>query len=261
MKENWLKRKLSEGRAVLGPFCKCGEGAIYELAGLAGFDFAIIDMEHGPLSYETAQNLVRACEAAEISPVIRVPQNEAQYISRALDLGAHGVQVPEINSGEEAARLAAAARYHPLGARGVCRFVRAAEYSRVSKERYFAQANAQVLVIAHLEGERGLKNLAEILQVPGLDVIFIGPYDLSQSLGLTGQIQHPAVIERMQAVVAQARAAGKAVGTFVETPAEARTWMERGVSYLGYSVDVAMVLEKFTDVVRSVAAADEAGRK
>lgn len=251
MKKQTLMEKMVKHLPVLGPFCKLTEPAIYELAGLAGFDFAIIDMEHGPISYETAQNLVRTCELAGISPIIRVSKNEAHYISRALDIGAHGVEVPEINNKEQAERLASAARYYPEGMRGQCRFVRAAEYSRMEKKEYYQFANKNTVVIAHLEGMEGIHNLDEILEVKGIDVIFIGPYDLSQSLGIPGETKNPLLIEKMKMIVAKALHKKKVVGTFVESVEDAKYWSDLGVAFISYSVDVGLIFGKFTEIVNS----------
>jgi 4-hydroxy-2-oxoheptanedioate aldolase len=252
LQPNWLKRKLNNKYTVLGPFCKLSEPAIYEIAGLAKFDFAIIDMEHGPISFETAQNLIRTCELVGLSPVIRVPKNEDYFILKALDIGAHGVQVPEINTKEQAQKLVKASRYYPQGNRGVCRFVRAAEYSSKSKEEYFNTANENVVVIAHIEGKEGIDNLSAILDVEGIDIVFIGPYDLSQSLGITGQTNHPKLVNTMKNIVNEAIGKNKIVGTFVESPSVALTWMKQGILYISYSVDVGLILDKFTDVVNSI---------
>ncbi len=247
-----LQKALAAGQTVLGPFCKMSDPTVYELAGLAGFDFAIIDMEHGPLGFETAQQLVRTCEMAGISPVIRIPANRGEYVQRALDIGAHAVQVPEINTAADAQCLVDAAKFHPEGRRGVCRFVRAAQYTRLDKQEYFGLANRQQQVIAHIEGRTGFDNLDAILAVDGISVIFIGPYDLSQSLGIPGQTDHPRLQETMADIVRRSRAAGKAVGTFVETPQQAAHWMAQGVGYISYSVDVGLLLQAFTSVVGSV---------
>jgi 4-hydroxy-2-oxoheptanedioate aldolase len=251
MKAQILMEKMLNHTPVLGPFCKITDPAIFEIAGLAGFDFAIIDMEHGPVSYETAQNLVRTCELTGISPIIRVPKNEDHYILRALDIGAHGVEVPEINSKEQAEKLALASRYYPKGMRGQCRFVRAAEYSRMAKKDYYQFANQNTIVIAHLEGVEGLNNLDEILEVEGIDVIFIGPYDLSQSLGIPGETKNPQLIEKMKLIVRKALDKKKVVGTFVETVADAKYWSDLGVAYISYSVDVGLILDKFTEITSS----------
>ncbi len=250
---NWMKQKIDQNQMVLGPFCKLTEPAIYELLGLAGFDFAIIDMEHGPISFETAQNLIRVCELNQVSPVVRVPKNEEHYILRALDIGAHAVEVPEINTREQAERLAEAARYYPEGKRGLCRFVRAAEYSRMSRGAdYLRCANRNIVVIAHLEGIEGVGNLDEILEVEGIDVIFIGPYDLSQSMGIPGQVRDPRVIDKMCGIVEKAKRKNKAIGTFVESPENAEAWMKRGVTYISYSVDVGLILDALSSVARAV---------
>lgn len=252
MKEYWLHQKLKENKAVLGPFCKMNDPAVYEIAGLAGFDYAIIDMEHGPISYEKAQDLIRACELHKLSPVVRVPKNEEHYILRALDIGAHGVQAPEINTIEQALKLAEAARYYPRGKRGVCRFVRNAEYTNIQKADYFSYANENVTVIAHLEGEEGIFNLDEILEVEGIDILFIGPYDLSQSLGIPGQTQHPMLIDKMISIIEKAKLKNKCLGTFVESPEYAKAWMKRGISYISYSVDVGLMMDTFKRIVNSV---------
>ncbi|MGE5598821.1 MAG: HpcH/HpaI aldolase family protein [Bacteroidota bacterium] len=252
MKTAWLKQRMAGQGVVLGTFCKMTEPGGYEILGLAGFDFAVIDMEHGPISFERAQDLIRACELSGISPVIRVPGNEEHYILRALDIGAHGVEVPKINTREQAEALARAARYHPRGGRGLCRYVRAAGYSSVPPAEFIPGASENVAVIAHLEGREGLDNLLEILAVDGIDVIFIGPYDLSQSLGIPGQVHAPLLVERMIAVVEQTRGRGKFVGTFVETVDDAKAWRSWGVTYLAYSVDVGLFYEKCTEIVRAV---------
>jgi len=252
MKKQILMEKMLNHTPVLGPFCKLTEPAIYELAGLANFDFVIIDMEHGPISYETAQNIVRTCELAGISPIIRVPKNEEQYILRALDIGAHGVEVPEINNKEQAEKLAAAARYYPEGMRGLCRFVRAAEYSRMVKKDYYQFANKNTFVIAHLEGTEGMNNLDEILEVKGIDVIFIGPYDLSQSLGIPGETKNAQLIEKMKLIVNKALAKNKIVGTFVETVEDAKYWSSLGVAYVSYSVDVGLIFAKFKEITNAL---------
>ncbi len=252
MQNNILKEKMMSGRPVLGPFCKISDPTVYELAALAGFDFAIIDMEHGPSGFETAQQLVRTCEMRGIGSVIRVPANRAEYVQRALDIGAHAVQVPEVNSAADARRLVAAARFFPQGQRGVCRFVRAAQYTRLQKSEYFKTANRDQQVIAHIEGRTGFDNLDAILEVAGIDVIFIGPYDLSQSLGVPGNTGDELVQKAMADIVRRSRAAGKKVGTFVESAQQAEFWMAQGVGYIAYSVDVGMILQSFTEIVQAV---------
>lgn len=129
MKKNNLKRALEDGKVVFGPFVKLTDPAVVEVLGYAGFNFVIIDGEHGPISIESAQNLLRAAESVNITPIIRVGSNDEILIQRALDIGAQGVQIPQINSKSDALKTIKSAKYSPEGERGVCRYVRAANYS------------------------------------------------------------------------------------------------------------------------------------
>ncbi len=220
--------------------------------GHAGFDFVILDLEHGPNSVQTTQNLIRAAEVAGLAAVVRVKENNLSVIGEVLDIGAVGVQVPQVNDAASARRIIRAAKFAPLGQRGVCRFVRAAGYSSIDRFQYFREAN-EALVIVHIEGQEGLAGLTGVLGVEGVDVVFIGPYDLSQSLGLPGQVEHEKVTTAMRGIVAECSRRGVAVGTFVETPEGARKWRSLGVRYLAYSVDVGLFYEKCREVVSELA--------
>lgn len=246
---NFLKNKLKEGQTAYGPFLKMAEPCLIEQAALAGFDFCIIDMEHGPLSYETALNLIRAAELHQMSPIIRTTDSSDENILRALDLGAHGVEVPQVNTKEAAERVVKACKYYPMGNRGMCRYVRSAEFTHIGREEYFKTANDKNMVIVHIEGMEGVSNLDEILEVKGLDVIFLGPYDLSQSCGVPGDVTNPIVVDKMKEAVAKAAKKGVKVGTFVETPERAAFWRELGVSYLAYSVDVGIYYNACKEIV------------
>lgn len=231
--ENFRNKKLS-----IGPFSKSCDPAIIECIGLAGFDFVIIDLEHGPNSIETAQNLVRAAILHQITPIIRVNKNNESMISKALDIGALGVQVPQINNEQSARNVINAARFSPEGNRGICRYVRAAEYSKKNKNDYFEESNKNTLIIIQIEGKKGLENIDSILQVEGIDIVFIGPYDLSQSMGVPGQTNHPKVLDAMKMIKEKANHYNKIVGTFIETPADLKIWKDLGLLYLSYKVDV-----------------------
>ncbi len=245
-----FRRKLQDGY-VLGPFCKTSDPAFLEAAGYAGFDFVIIDLEHGPNTIQTAQNLVRAACIGGVLPIVRVKEDALSVIGEALDIGAGGIQVPQVRTAEDARRVLERARFAPQGRRGVCRFVRAADYSAMDRHRYFAEAN-EALVILQLEGTEAIENLPEIAAVQGVDILFIGPYDLSQSLGVPGQVDHPEVARRMMEIIGFCRKKGMAVGTFTDTLENARKWREAGIRYLSYSVDVGLFLDACRRVVQSV---------
>ena len=248
---NRFKEKLRAGSTVYGPFMKTGDPAFVEIAGYAGFDFVILDMEHGPVSFENLQNLIRAAMVAGVVPVVRTSDSASISIGRALDAGAYGVQVPQIQTASEARACIGAARFFPKGERGMCRFVRAAAYSSIKGEDYFNGAN-QALVILQMEGRKALENLDEIIAVEGIDIVFIGPYDLSQSLGYPGQVNHPVVLKEMQKVVSQAKKKGITVGTFTDTPEAVKLWKGLGVQYISYSVDVGIFTDACKEVLRKI---------
>ena len=242
-----FRQRLSDGQKVIGPFMKTCDPAFVEAAGWAGMDFVILDMEHGPINIQNLQNNIRASQVAGVFPVVRVGSISAEAIGRALDIGAAAIEVPQICTAQDARRAIELARFHPLGHRGVCRFVRSAHYSNLPKEGYFRSAN-EILIIAQLEGTEAIKNLEDILEVPGIDILFIGPYDLSQSLGVPGQVTHPDVIRQMQTIVDRAKEKQITVGTFSDSPETLALWAGAGVQYIAYSVDVGL----FTDTCRGL---------
>jgi 4-hydroxy-2-oxoheptanedioate aldolase len=241
-------REQIQRRPVFGPFSKTSDPAVIEVLGHAGFDFVILDMEHGPSTLETIQHLVRAAETAHIAPIVRVPAGDHEMISKVLDIGAAGVQIPQVSRRQDVELALRAAKFSPLGERGVCRYVRAAGYSSTEKDIYFRQANEALLVI-QLEGEEALRNLDEVLDVKGPDVVFIGPYDLSQSLGVAGQVEHPLVVEKTKEIVKACLARGIAVGNFTETPAQTASWTRQGLRYMSFSVDMGIMYESSRNLV------------
>jgi len=238
---------------VLGVFSKTSDPAFIEILGHSGIDFVIIDLEHSPNSVQTVQNLIRAAEVAKIFPVVRVKEDNSSIIGEVLDIGAGGIQVPQINDSEMAEEIIRLSRFSPEGMRGVCRFVRAADYSSMDRFRYFKEANETVIIL-QLEGEEAIRNIDDILDVPGADIIFVGPYDLSQSLGVPGEIDHPVVVEKMKEIVEKSIQKGAAVGTFVDTIENAEKWRELGVKYISYSVDVGIFYEKCVEIVQKIRA-------
>lgn len=251
VKENQLKNKLISGEFVIGTFVNCAYPAFIEICGIAGFDFAVIDMEHGPLHTLAAEDLCRAADCSGIAPVIRVRKNDAPQIQRALDIGSAGVQVPQIETKEDAEAVIKGAKYSPLGARGLSFNTRAGLYTSAGTQ-ITEQLNKNSLVVVHVEGKVGVENLAEIVSVPHIDVIFLGPYDLSQSLGMPGQVRHPKVLELMQKSIKIIRNSGKAVGTFADNPDTAKHWIDNGVQYIGLGVDVAIFLKACQSLVKAV---------
>ncbi len=243
-----FRERISNGKCVYGMFMKTSDPMFVEAAGLSGFDFVILDNEHGPVEIENQQNNIRAAEARSTVPIIRLKDKAENTISKALDIGAYGIQVPQIKTAKEAEDVVKYAKFYPYGMRGVCRFVRAADYSATDRNEYFEDSK-NVLIILQLEGIDAIKNLDEILEVEGIDILFIGPYDLSQSLGLPGQVNNPVVVEEMKKIVAKAKLKNKVIGTFIDTPEDLEMWRGLGLQYLSYSVDVGVFLDASKDLI------------
>ena len=236
-----FRRRIDQG-PVFGPFSKTSDPAIVETLGYAGFDFIILDMEHGPNSIETIQDLIRAAQMTAMAPIVRVPSGDYEMIDRVLDVGAAGVQVPQISCAQDVRAAMEHAKFAPLGMRGVCRYVRAAEYSSMNKADYFRRANEALLII-QIEGQAALDNLDGILAVEGIDIVFVGPYDLSQSLGVPGEVEHPLVIDKMQQIVETCLKRDVFVGNFTEAIPQTQMWVNQGLRYMSYSVDVGILYE------------------
>jgi 4-hydroxy-2-oxoheptanedioate aldolase len=252
MRENirQFKEKLIDSY-VVGPFSKTSDPAFIETMGYAGFDFVIIDLEHGPNSVQSVQNLIRAAQIVNTLPIVRVKENTPSVIKEVLDIGAGGIHVPQIRNVEEAKEVMQLAKFAPAGMRGVDRFVRAGNYSSMDKFQYFAEANEAVIVLA-LEGTEAIQNVDEIMSVEGIDIIFVGPYDLSQSLGVTGQTDHPLVTEKMVEIIDKCVPKGIAAGTFVETTEDAKKWRDLGMRYISYSVEVGIFFQACQEIVRKI---------
>lgn len=236
-----LRDRIRRGDTVFGTFVKLPSPEVIEILGLAGLDFAIFDTEHGPLTFESVGILTQAAEVAKISPLVRVYENNEALISRALDLGAEGVLVPHIATAQDVTELVQAARFHPAGNRGICRYVRAARFSSMDRHEYFKKANETTFTVAMIEGAEGVANLDSILKVPGIDLIFVGPYDLSQALGVPGQVESPLVTKAMKDIAKKAREQKIALGTFADDAATALQWAELGVQFNAISVDVGLI--------------------
>ncbi len=235
----------------IGPFVKFTDPGIVEILAMAGFTHVVIDMEHGPVSYERAQDLVRAGERHGILPLVRVSSNRSDLILKALDIGAAGVHVPHITTPEDAQRVVDACFFHPTGERGLCRYVRASGYTDLDGPAHMKRANENVFCVLHIEGKAGIERLSDILDVEGIGVIFLGPYDLSQSCGVPGEVQHPDVVALMEKACKMANERGVAVGTYVHDATDCAFWRERGVTYVCLGVDTGIMMDACKAFVQS----------
>jgi len=234
---NPLRQSLRDGKTLFGAIDGFASPDIIEMLGYGGCDFVIIDTEHGALGIETVQSLVTAARAAGTAPLVRVGAPDPRQILQALDVGAFGIHVPTVNTKQEAERAVQAARYFPLGKRGLHASIRAAQYGNVTPAEYMTWANQEPLMLIAIETVEGVKNLPDILTVPGVDMIFIGPADLSHSLGIPFQFDNPLFLQTVTDIIECTRQAGVYVGTNVSTGEQAALWQSKGVQLLTFVVN------------------------
>ena len=247
-----LRRRIARNETMYGVFVDAPTISHVETLAIAGFDFVILDQEHGHINAESLVHLVSACDHFGIASLVRIPTLESWLIGPALDCGASGVQVPFVSSADEARAAVAAARFAPEGERGVHIFLRGGQYGALGADGFFRVCNENQAVVLQVEGTRGVENLAEIAAVPGYDSIFIGPYDLSQSLGVPGQTGHPQVVDVIERTVKLCQQQGKVVGTFVNTPEDAASWAKRGVQMVSVSCDTNIFYRACTDLRQAI---------
>lgn len=203
-----LRARIAQGDRVLGTMVQFDCCEIVEIAGGAGYDFVVLDAEHGALDIAALTQLLRAADAVGIAAMVRVPDHGAAFIQRVLDAGACGVLVPRVRDRAQAEAIVRAARFAPLGERGACATSRAAGHWTSDWAGFARRAAADVLVWALVEDPDGVERIAQIADVTGLDALVFGALDLAQSLGLGGNVGHPAVKAQFDAVHAAARACG-----------------------------------------------------
>jgi 4-hydroxy-2-oxoheptanedioate aldolase len=228
MRHNLAKQKLAAGRPISVVAPGYTSAGLVELLGRMGFDAVFIDCEHGPAGWDEVENMVRAAELTDVTPIVRVQSNDPSTITRALDRGAGGVQVPHINTRAQAEAAVRAAKFAPLGHRGYA----GGRSAFGVKGNVTGHANDETMVVAMLEEVEALTNLDDILQVEQIDAFFIAPGDLAQSMGYPGQMDHPDVQAAVQGAVRRVRAAGRAPGVLTTNAASARRCLDLGALFI-----------------------------
>ncbi len=236
MQKNLVKEKLLSGGTAYGVFCNLYSPMIVELVGHIGFDFALLDAEHSPVGVESCEHMIRAADSVGLPTFIRVAMNIRQNILRYLDIGALGVMLPQINTKAEAEAVVDAVKYPPQGKRGLGP-VRVADYGLTpSLQEYTVKANQETLVVVQIETMDAVNNLDEFLSIKDIDVFFIGPNDLSASMGYIGQTSHPEVQTMIEKLVHRIRDAGRVAGTVAYTHEALAKAKERGFQFIAYGV-------------------------
>jgi 4-hydroxy-2-oxoheptanedioate aldolase len=219
-----FKERLHAGDAVLGTILPIPSPDVAEIIGLAGYDCIMLDTEHGSLTTETLAEMVRACRAANVVPLARVPENHPKQILRALDSGCVGVMVPQVETPEQASAAVAATKYAPQGIRSLAGATPAAWWGTVPVADHVAASNAATVVVLQVETGRGLDAVEAIARIPDVDVLFIGPSDLSVSLGHPGEMSDPLVQAGVRRIIETGHRAGVPVGILALSADEVRTY-------------------------------------
>lgn len=249
---------------ILGTWNQVASAEIVDMIGLAGFAFAIIDVEHGYFGLETAENLIRACDAARIEPWLRVPALDPALIGKALDCGARRIVVPGVSSAAQAAAAVAAGRYGPEGTRGACPCVRAGGHYIRDWRAHVARSHAETGIVLLVESQAGLDDFDGIIATPGLHGVMLGPFDLSVSMGHEGDYRHPAVQDALRSMLARARANSLEVTIPVFAPeldaaaTQMREWEALGVERFVVGTDKILIMDQFTRYAAALSASGAA---
>lgn len=239
MRTNHVKQRLQNGGNCIGTFMmEFNTTGIGRLAAEAGAEFAVFDMEHTGWSIETIRMLIATTRSTNMLPFVRIPATEYHFVARVLDVGAMGIMIPMCEDAEQAARLAQSAKYPPVGRRGAAFGVAHDDYTGGDIVDKMRSANDQTLLIAQIETAAGLRNVNEIAAVEGIDVLWIGHFDLTNSLGIPGQFDHPQFREAVNQVLEACRRHNKAAGFLVTDEAGGKKLLNQGFRILAYGVDL-----------------------
>ena len=236
-----LRTKINEKQVTVGSWITLGHPAIGEIMAKCGFDWIVVDMEHSTMTIGEAGELIRVIDLCNISPLVRLSSNDPVQIKRVMDAGAHGIIVPMVNNAEAAKKAVAAVRYPPRGNRGVG-LARAQGYGAdfVGYQEWLETESIVIVQIEHIEG---VENLEEILDVEGVDGFFVGPYDLSASLGIPGQFDDPIFIKSMERIKKVGLESDKVAGIHVVEPEKKQLElkMKEGYCFIAYSLDIRLL--------------------
>ena len=249
---NPVKEKLRKNQASLGGWIQIGHPVVAEIMAHAGFDWLAIDNEHGIIDIETGMNIFNAMRGTNVVPMVRVQENNEIIIRRWCDAGARGIIVPMVNDADQARVAVTAIKYPPLGRRGFG-YCRANCYG-VAFDKYAKDANDDILLIVQIEHIDAIRNIDSILSVPGVDAAFIGPYDLSGSMGLTGQLYHPDVIAAGDTMLNACKQHNKAPGIHVVSmdADRVRSFIAQGFTFIAASIDTVFIRHGCEQMLKSL---------
>lgn len=241
MKTNRAKNVLAAGNVAVGHMLmEFATHGVAQMLATADLDFLLIDMEHSPFTSQDVARLVAWFQSTEIAPFVRVPMTQYHFIARCLDAGALGVMVPNVKTGAQAQKIVDSVKYAPLGDRGVALGGALTGYQAVSPGEFLAESNRNTTIICQIESVEGLENLEAIAGTPGVDCLWVGHFDLTNSMGIPGQFGSQRFLDALAQVVESARKHGLAAGIQPGSPEQAQQWMGMGFNMISYSADHAL---------------------
>jgi 2-keto-3-deoxy-L-rhamnonate aldolase RhmA len=253
MRTNTVKKALREGRVQLGTgFALLRSPEVSKILAAGGFDWAFIDTEHGSFDIETVADVCRAAVIAGLCPIVRVADLQYALIARSLDCGAQGIIFPRVESPELLARAVSWTKFPPVGVRGFGLTPHHMDYEAVTIAQIAEHMNEHLMVVLQIETQLAVDRRDELLSVPGIDAVMVGPVDLSISLGVPGDFQHPKMVDAMEKIRDSCLKHGVAPGTQTRTPQLAQFWRERGMLFLGCASETGMMLEKAREITSAL---------
>lgn len=249
LNRNYLKEKLERGQSVIGTWSIIPSTITTEIIASTGVDFIIIDAEHGPISFEQAQDMAIVCESKGVSPVMRVGTIDEADILKALDIGVHCIQIPNVNDKEDVERIVQLSKYPPIGKRGFSPFTRAGGYSLENARTLTEEANRNTLIAINIEGTEAILGIDNILEIKELDIVFVGLFDLSKALGMPGDVNSSAVMSYLKELTKKINDAGKYTGTITTSKEKITEFLDIGLKYVVHLVDCEMLRQSYSDVV------------
>ncbi len=253
MRINLVKKALAEGKVQYGTnFGQFRSQDVLKILAQAGFHWAFIDTEHGGFGIETIQDLCRISASVNFAPIVRVADLQYSLVARALDVGAQGIIFPRVEDVALLEKAVSWCRFPPVGSRGFGLGAFHFDHEPATMPQMIQHVNDNTLVVLQIETKRAFEMRDELLSVPGIDAVMIGPADLSISFGVPGEFQHPLIVGAMEAIRDTCVSKGIAPGTQTRTLQLARFWKERGMQFLGCSSDTGMLFEKAKEIVTSL---------
>jgi 2-dehydro-3-deoxyglucarate aldolase/4-hydroxy-2-oxoheptanedioate aldolase len=255
MKINRVKHALAEGRTQIGTgYGQLRSPEAVRILAATGFDWIFVDTEHGAFDIETVQDLCRAATDNNLVPIVRVASMEYDLVARALDCGAQGVIFPRVESVELLRQAVSWTKFPPVGIRGFGLTPSQVNYEKATIPQILEHMNQETMVVLQIETQRAVDMRDELLSVPGIDAVMVGPVDLSISLGVPGDFQHPKMVAAMEAIRDSCVKHGVTPGTQTRTLALAKFWRERGMRFLGCASETGMLFEKASEISAALTA-------